>query len=149
MSAKILGTGVCVKWPLMMVNILFTFCCNNYWKSKFTAMEKPGKLREFFSPTLWSPSVLWFCWLGGRKDIRPVKTERWMLALLSVWSEVQTCIWPSWYHCRSLSRASVKSRLVLPFWYRLTWVVPDKGPLSGCMCVRGHVGVTLSADVVN
>ena len=23
--------------------------------------------------------------------------------------------------------ASVKSRLVLPFWYRLTWVVPEKG----------------------
>jgi len=30
-------------------------------------------------------------------------------------------------HCRSLSLASVKSRLVLPFWYRLTWVVPEKG----------------------
>jgi len=25
--------------------------------------------------------------------------------------------------------------LVLPFWYRLTWVVPDKGPLNGCVCV--------------
>ena len=23
------------------------------------------------------PSVLWRCWLGGRKGIRPVKTERW------------------------------------------------------------------------
>ena len=23
------------------------------------------------------PSVLWHCWLGGRKCIRPVKTERW------------------------------------------------------------------------
>ena len=34
-----------------------------------------------------------------------------------------------------LSLASVKSRLVLPFWYRLTWVVPEKGPLNGCVCV--------------
>ena len=34
-----------------------------------------------------------------------------------------------------LSLASVKSRLVLPFWYRLTWVVLDKGPLNGCVCV--------------
>jgi len=25
-----------------------------------------------------------------------------------------------------------KSRLVLPFWYRLTLVVPDKGPLNVC-----------------
>jgi len=36
-------------------------------------------------------------------------------------------------HCHSLSLASVKSRLVLPFWYRLTWVVPEKGPLNGCV----------------
>ena len=34
-----------------------------------------------------------------------------------------------------LSLASVKSRLVLPFWYRLTWVVPEKEPLNGCVCV--------------
>ena len=58
-----------------------------------------------------------------------------MLAWLSVWSEVQTCIWPSWCHCHSLSLASVKSRLVWPFWYRLTRVVPEKGPLNGCVCV--------------
>jgi len=57
------------------------------------------------------------------------------LAWLSVWSKVQTCIWPSWCHCHSLSLASVKSRLVLPFWYRLTRVVLDKGPLNGCVCV--------------
>jgi len=56
-----------------------------------------------------------------------------VLAWLSVWREVQTCIWPSWCHCHSLSLASVKSRLVLLFWYRLTWVVPDKGPLNGCV----------------
>ena len=36
---------------------------------------------------------------------------------------------------QSLSLASVKSRLVLPFWYRLTRVVPEKGPLNGCVCV--------------
>jgi len=58
-----------------------------------------------------------------------------VLAWLSVWSEVQTYIWPSWCHCHSLSLASVKSRLVLHFWYLLTWVVPEKGPLNGCMYV--------------
>ena len=42
---------------------------------------------------------------------------------------------PSWCHCHSLSLASVKSRLVLPSWYRLTRVVPDIGPLHGCVCV--------------
>jgi len=58
-----------------------------------------------------------------------------VLAWLSVWSKVQTCIWPSRCHYHSLSLAPVKSRLVLPFWYRLTWVLPDKGPLNGCVCV--------------
>ena len=46
--------------------------------------------------------------------------------VLECWSEVQTCIWPSWCHCHSLSLASVKSRLVLPFWYWFTQVVPGK-----------------------
>jgi len=32
----------------MKVIITFTFCCDNLWKSKFVALEKPGKLREFF-----------------------------------------------------------------------------------------------------
>ena len=58
-----------------------------------------------------------------------------VLAWLSDWIEVQTCILPSRCHCHSLSLASLKSRLVFPFWYRLTRVVPDKGPLNGCVCV--------------
>ena len=67
--------------------------------------------------------------LVGRQEGHPAckKLSGGVLAWLSVWSEVQTCIWPSWCHCYSLSLASVKFRLVLPFWYRLTWVVPEKG----------------------
>jgi len=84
----------------------------------------------------WVLTVLWHCWLGGRKGIRPVKNlSSEVLARLSVWCEVQICIWPSWYHCHSLSLAPVKSRLVLPFWYRLTCVVLDKGLLNGCVFV--------------
>ena len=41
-------------------------------------------------------------------------------------------LWPSWCHCHSLSLAPVKSRLVLPFWYRLTQVILEKRPLNGC-----------------
>ena len=58
-----------------------------------------------------------------------------VLAWLSVWSKVQTCIWLGGCHCHSLSLTSVKSRLVLLFWYWLTWVVPDKGPLNVCVSV--------------
>ena len=86
------------------------------------------------------PSVLWRCWLGSRKGIWPVKN--WVV-WLSVWSKVQTCIWPSWCHCHSPSLASVKSRLVLPFWYRLTWVVPERGPLNGCVCVCSPLAIWL------
>ena len=34
----------------------------------------------------------------------------------------------------TVSCFSKKSRLVLPFWYQLTWVVPEKGSLNGCVC---------------
>ena len=76
------------------------------------------------------PSVLWRCWLGGRKGIWPVKT--WAVGCWHGYLSGARC---SWCHCHSLSLASVKSRLVSPFWYRLTWVVPDKGPLNRCVCV--------------
>jgi len=32
-----------------------------------------------------------------------------------------------------------KIQMVLPSWYRLTRVVPDKGPLNGCVCVYMYV----------
>ena len=97
-----------IVWTLIFLNYLIQFCA-------FSAL------------TL----------LVGRQEGHPAckKLSGGMLAWLSVWSKVQTCIWPSGFHCHSLSLASVKSRLVLPFWYRPTRVVPDKGPLNGCVCV--------------
>ena len=73
--------------------------------------------------------------LVGWREGHPAwkKLSGGMLAWLSVWSKVQTYIWPSWCQCHSLSLASVKSRSVLPLWYRLTRVVPEKGPLNGCV----------------
>jgi len=46
--------------------------------------------------------------LVGRHEGHPAcKKLSGVLAWLSVWSEVQTCIWPSGFHCHSLSLASV------------------------------------------
>jgi len=75
--------------------------------------------------------------LVGRQEGYPAckKLSGEVLAWLSVWSEMQTCIWPILCHCHSPFLASIKSRLVLPFWYRLTRVVPEKGPLNVCVCV--------------
>ena len=68
----------------------------------------------------WLPPVHWRCWLGDRKGIQTVKTlSDGVLAWLSVWSKVQTCIWPSWCHCHSLSLASVKYSLC----FRTFWVL--------------------------
>jgi len=40
---------------------IYFFCCNNLWKSKFMAVEKRGKLREVFFPTvlLHTLNVVW------------------------------------------------------------------------------------------
>ena len=87
------------------------------------------------------PSLLWHCWLGIRKSIRPVKLSDEMLMWLRVWREVQIG-----ERCRLFvygpadatesqtpsSLVSFKSRLVLPFWYWLTQVVPEKRPLNVC-----------------
>ena len=95
------------------------------------------KFGSWFLPSVLLPSVLWRCWLGDRKGIQPVKNSGGVLAWLSVWSEVQTCTWPSWCHCHSLSFASVKSRLFfLPFWYWPNRLVPEKGLLNVCCCAR-------------
>ena len=65
-----------------------------------------------------------------------------MLAWLSDWSDVQTCIQPSWCHCHSQSLASIKSRLVLPFWYRLNPDSPGQRAVKRvCVCVWGELNV--------
>jgi len=96
-------------------------------------------------------NIIAACWLPlafsaltllvGRHEGHPAckKLSGEVLAWLSVWSKVQTCIWPSWCQCHSLSLASVKSRLVLPFWYRPTRAVQEKGPLNVCVCVRDYL----------
>ena len=75
------------------------------------------------------------CWLGGRKGIRPVKTEWWgagVVICLERGADLHTAQLmplPLTVSCFG------KIQMVLPFWYRLTRVVLDKGPLNGCMYV--------------
>ena len=115
------------------------------WTSKYVFFH----FDQFTVAILFAFSALTL--LVGWQEGHPAckKLSGGVLAWLSVWSEVQTCIQPSCCHCHSLSLASVKSRLVLPFWYRLIRVVldnyyynhlTDKGPLKGCVCVFVKVG---------
>jgi len=63
--------------------------------------------------------------LGDRKSTLPVKTEWWdagVVVCLEQGADLHMA------QLMPLSLASVKSRLVLTVEYRLTWVVPEKGP---------------------
>ena len=83
---------------------------------------------------VWScSSVLWCCWLGGRKGIRPVKN--WAVGCWRGYMSgarcrlIQLMPLPLTVSCFS------KIQIGLPFWYRPTRAVLDKGPLNGCVCV--------------
>jgi len=57
-----------------------------------------------------------------------------MLALLSVSSEVQIIAYgPADATATRSSLASLKSRMVLPFWWRLTQIVLGNRPLNECL----------------
>jgi len=84
--------------------------------------------------------------LVGLQEEHPVckKLSGGVLAWLSVWSEVQTCIWPSGCHYHSLSLASVKIQI------GFTFLVPAHPGSPGqraikrvcvCVCVRVRVCV--------
>ena len=83
-------------------------------------------------------------WQEGRQTCK--KTEWWS-------ARVVICL----ERCADLHTAQLmplpltascfsKIQTGLPFWYRLTRVVPEKGPLNGCACVNGCV---LLADGTN
>jgi len=95
------------------------------------------KVSRYLSILCLMPSVLWCCWLVDRKGIRPVKN--WVVGCWHGHLSGARCrlaYGPAdATACHSVSLASVKSRLDLPFWYRLTRVVLEKWPLSGCVCV--------------
>ena len=60
---------------------------------------------EIFSTAAYLQAFSALTPLVGRQEGHPAckKMSGGVLAWLSVWSEVQTCIWPSWCHCHSLS----------------------------------------------
>ena len=76
--------------------------------------------------------------LVGRQEGHPAckKLSGGVLVWLSVWSEVLTCICPSWCQCNSLSLASVKSRLVFTFLVPAHPGSPRKRAVKWvCVCV--------------
>jgi len=78
--------------------------------------------------------------LVGRQEGHPT-CKNWVVGcwhgyLSGLWSEVQTCIWPSWCHCHSLSRFS-KIQIGFTFLVPAHLGSPRKGPLNRCVYVYG------------
>ena len=113
----------------------------------FTTCESPNSAHHFKTCVVVSivALVLWHCWLGIRKSIRPVKSgvmRCWVLVICLEWgADCLHMVQLMPLHPRTpLSLASFKSRLLLPLWYRLTQVVPEKRPLNGCSSSSVHGG---------
>jgi len=67
------------------------------------------------------------------------------LTLLVGWQEGHpACKKTEWWGFGKVICLERDADLVLPFWYQLTRVVPDKGPLNGCVCVCVSVTITCS-----
>ena len=118
--------GLLVRWVIITDN--WTMVLLMYWWT-------PDNLTTYCRWTSlyllkianWLPSVLWRCWLGGRKGMRPVKTEWWDAGVVMCLGQgadlhmAQLMPLPLTISCSS------KSRLVLPsWWYLLAFAHPDK-----------------------
>ena len=87
-------------------------------------------------------AVLWCCWLGNRKGSWPVRNSAVGCChsyLSGARCKLQTCIWPRWCHCHSLSLVSVKSRLVFAFLVPAHPGSLGQRPLNGCVCAETAV----------
>ena len=118
------------RWKVWMERLTSNGTMSHLFNGSATSVFNISNYLSFDISYLAEPSAFSaLTLLVGWQEEQPAckKLSGGVLTWLSVWSEVQTCIRPSWCQCHSLSLASVKSRLVLLFWYRLTWVVPEKG----------------------
>ena len=123
--------GCCSSWTSIHLSwwVFRCFCiclCNLVW-----CLDTAGIISRKFA---FSALTLLVGQQEGHPACKNIRVVGCWCGYLSG-ARCRLALWPSWCHCHSLSLASVKSRLVLPFWYRLTWVVPDKGPLNVCVCV--------------
>ena len=108
------------KWTSWLCCIFWKWIC--HLKTKiyylFFWCRKENIICSFSSHL---PSVLWHCWLGTRKSIRPVKIEWWGVAVI-IWSVVHIiCIWSSWCHC--IPKPHRLLRHLNPDWFFLSGTV--------------------------
>jgi len=82
----------------------------------------------------WLPSVLWCCWLGSRKGTLPVKTEWWDGPRIT--TAVVICLERGAdLHVAQLMPLPLTVSCFSKIQIGFTFLVPEKGPLNGCVCV--------------
>ena len=82
------------------------------------------------------PSVLWHCWLRIMKSIQPVKN--WAMRCWHGYPSAARCKWSAYgwadATATSSSLASLKSRIVVPFWCQPTQDVLEKVVKRAFVC---------------
>ena len=109
-------------------------------KFKLRISRNPRQLRlgEWYCHNCVSrskPWVLWCCWLGGRKGIRPVKTEWWgadAVICLECGADLHTAqLMPLPLTDSCFSKIQVGFTFLVPAHPDIS----EKRPLTGCVCV--------------
>ena len=99
---------------LMYLTVIAFSPAESQWRTFPEVRVKDTDFNIFrHSNNAFSALMLLVGWQEGHLACK--KQSGGVLVWLSVSSEMLTCIWPSWCHWHSLSRASVKSRLVFTF----------------------------------
>jgi len=116
------------RWSLPEITQIRS-CVMKLWEVKCNGLV-------FGPPCLWCCHLKW-AFAVFLPECKAEANVSFILSLnLSVWSEVQMiCIWFSWCQCQPIISCSSKIQNGLPFWCRLTEVVPEKRPLNGCSVV--------------
>ena len=88
----------------------------------------------------WLPSMPWCCWLNGRKDIRPVKTQWWGAGVVICLEQGADL------HMAQLMPLPLTVSCFSKIQIGFTFLVPahagspgQKGPLNGCVCSTDEI----------
>ena len=118
--------------------------CELQWTKSNVATFATASRNNVFNEL---PPVLWRCWLGSRKGIRPV-INCWVVGCWRGYLSGDADLHMVQLMPLPLTvSASVQSRLVWLFWYRLFWAVLVKRPLNMCVCVCVRVRVCVLVTV--
>jgi len=132
------------QWNFWVFPAIYFGVGENFLKVSFQPWPHTKLVCKFCGNPLMDgmPSVLWRCWLGGRKGTLHYKN--WVVGCWCGylgWGAdlhvAQQMPLPLTISCSSKSRLVLPSWF-LPFWYLLTWVVSDKfqksSEMTVCVC---------------